>query len=342
MAFLCLCRQYLLNKMKINPLAIACLNAIILPALAFHPSFGKRVGGGLMCQTQVITNMNLRHASVTDESTEAITLGRQELSPAYVKAKDYVMATVRDAAPPGFPMEKWDGFIEHFVTEYGQTIQESGKYSPDFFASNMLSVLQFGFKYGLPSSPDHFTFDTTHKAIREPFDFYEWGCNFFGPAMDLDNSVVIGVENLRNAFDQVKAGDNVVFLANHQSEADPQVMSKLLETVGFGKEASEITYVAGHKVRTDVLAVPFSMGRNILCIHSKKHIDADPETKADKTRENLKTMSAMQQLMKQGRFSLWVAPSGGRDRRNVATGEIPIAPFDQKTVDVSKTEDPPW
>ena len=97
--------------MKINPLAIACLNAIILPALAFHPSFGKRVGGGLMCQTQVITNMNLRHASVTDESTEAITLGRQELSPAYVKAKDYVMATVRDAAPPGFPMEKWDGFI---------------------------------------------------------------------------------------------------------------------------------------------------------------------------------------------------------------------------------------
>jgi len=31
---------------------------------------------------------------------------------------------------------------------------------------------------------------------------------------------------------------------------------------------------------------------------------------------------------------LWVAPSGGRDRRNVETEKIPIAPFDKKTVDM--------
>ena len=31
---------------------------------------------------------------------------------------------------------------------------------------------------------------------------------------------------------------------------------------------------------------------------------------------------------------LWVAPSGGRDRRNVETGKTPIAPFDSKTIDM--------
>jgi len=312
---------------------VAFVSAPIAPASAFQTILGNTFIGGRNSYAQLINNQISfipLHASVVEPKTE----GRQALSPAYAKAKEQLMAAIRESAPQGFPMEKWDGFIEHFVTEYGQTIQESGKYSPEFFVSNMLPIFQLGFKYGLPTSPDHYTFETAHTAIREPFDYYEWGCNFFRPAMDLDNSVVIGEENLKRAFEQVKAGDNVVFLANHQSEADPQVMSCLLESIGLGKEAAELTYVAGHKVRTDVLAVPFSMGRNILCIHSKKHIDADPETKADKTAENLKTMGAMQQMMKQGGLSIWVAPSGGRDRRNVATGEIPIAPFDQKTIDM--------
>lgn len=309
------------------------VSSSIAPVNSFHANVGNIFGVGLSnCfkHNKDPVSCTPLHASVVEPKTE----GRQALSPAYAKAKEQLMAQIRASAPKGFPIEKWDGYIEHFVTEYGQTIQESGKYSPEFFSSNMLSIFQLGFKYGLPASPDHYTFETAHTAIREPFDYYEWGCNFFRPAMNLDKSVVLGEENLKNAFEQVKAGDNVVFLANHQSEADPQVMSCMLEAVGLGREAAELTYVAGHKVRTDVLAVPFSMGRNILCIHSKKHIDADPETKSDKTAENLKTMGAMQQMMKQGGLSIWVAPSGGRDRRNVATGEIPIAPFDQKTIDM--------
>ena len=85
---------------------------------------------------------------------------------------------------------------------------------------------------------------------------------------------------------------------------------------------------------TDPLAVPFSMGRNLLCIHSKKHIDIDPETKPAKSKQNMAAMSSMLKGMKTGGMAIWVAPSGGRDRRDVETGEIPIAPFDQKTVDM--------
>jgi glycerol-3-phosphate O-acyltransferase len=78
-------------------------------------------------------------------------------------------------------------------------------------------------------------------------------------------------------------------------------------------------------VTTDALAIPFSMGRNLICIHSKKHIDADAGKKGEKQRQNLQSMSAMLELMKAGGLGIWVAPSGGRDRRDVETGEVPVA-----------------
>lgn len=46
------------------------------------------------------------------------------------------------------------------------------------------------------------------------------------------------------------------------SLADPQVVSLMLESVGYPTEASQITFLAGHKVTTDPLAIPFSMVRS--------------------------------------------------------------------------------
>jgi len=219
----------------------------------------------------------------------------------------------------------------------------------------MMRTLQFGMKYGLGNSKFRFE-DVTHRALRadpdderyqdEAFakmlgsdvstDFYAAGCDFFRPSMDLANSLVLGKDNLEQALQQVRNGENVIFLANHQSEADPQVVSCLFEKAGkeYGDLAADVTYVAGHKVTTDPLAVPFSMGRNLLCIHSKKHIDADAATKPAKQKQNLAAMNGMLQMLKEGGVAIWVAPSGGRDRRDVSTGKIPIAPFDQKTVDM--------
>ncbi len=76
------------------------------------------------------------------------------------------------------------------------------------------------------------------------------------------------------------------------------------------------------------------MGRNLICIHSKKHIDADPETKPKKQKQNLAAMNGMLGQLKKGGTCIWVAPSGGRDRRDVETGKVPLAPFDNKTVDM--------
>ena len=49
------------------------------------------------------------------------------------------------------------------------------------------------------------------------------------------------------------------------------------------------------------------------------------EKKGEKQRQNLQSMSAMLELMKAGGLGIWVAPSGGRDRRDVETGEVPVA-----------------
>ena len=68
------------------------------------------------------------------------------------------------------------------------------------------------------------------------------------------------------------------------------MISILLEANGLASLAEKMIFVAGHKVTTDPVAIPFSMGRNLLCIHSKKHIKNPPEQAAFKQQQNLATM----------------------------------------------------
>lgn len=231
--------------------------------------------------------------------------------------------------------------LEYFTQQYFSACASNPEPDAAQATQNILDALKYGMKYGMGESK-FADFGNKHVALRGgeennpegDTDFYAFGCDFFRKAMDLEHSVVLGEDNARRAFEKIQAGENVVFLANHQSEADPQVFSILLESVGLGRDASEVMYVAGHKVTTDPLAIPFSMGRNLLCIHSKKHIDAEPELKSFKQKQNLDSMSELLKGFRAGGQSVWVAPSGGRDRRDVETGEVPLAHFDQKTVDM--------
>lgn len=284
--------------------------------------------------------------STIEKAETNVALGAADLKPEYAAALSKMTAKLTASIP-----EKYAGrmlpLLTHFATEYmaaHQTAFEAGKTvntDPVSSATRFMTGVSLGLRYGMPHSPDFYTFDVSHEALRgadlyEGIDFYKVGCDFFQSCMDLTSPEVnvMGRDNLQQAMDQIAAGENVVFLANHQSEADPQVVSACLELAGFGQQAADMIYVAGHKVTTDPLAIPFSMGRNLICIHSKKHIDADPETKPVKQRQNLKAMNALLTSLKEGGALIWVAPSGGRDRRNVETGEVPIAPFDSKTIDM--------
>ena len=56
------------------------------------------------------------------------------------------------------------------------------------------------------------------------------------------------------------------------------------------------------------------MGKNLLCVHSKKHMDDDPALKPAKMKQILNTVKAMQ-LLKGAACCMWIAPAGSRDRR---------------------------
>lgn len=191
--------------------------------------------------------------------------------PEFAAARDSVIDSLNAAVET----KSMASMLAHFTNEYFAAASNSfaagnTEYNPKDAAQRFMKALELGMKHGLGGNK--FTFGVTHKALRgkgEPqdheledadgnpnaYDFYKFGCDFFRPAMDLDNSVVLGQDNLAKAVQQIKDGENVVFLANHQSEADPQVFSVLLETIGLNDEAADVVYVAGHKVTTDALAM---------------------------------------------------------------------------------------
>jgi hypothetical protein len=105
---------------------------------------------------------------------------------------------------------------------------------------------------------------------------------------------------LLQVSEQIAAGENVVLLANHQTEADPGVFAHMLAH-SFPNLATDVIYVAGDRVVTDPLCKPFSMGRNLFCVHSKKHMDDVPELKAAKMETNRKTLVAMQRAFNKGK-----------------------------------------
>ena len=99
--------------------------------------------------------------------------------------------------------------------------------------------------------------------------------------------------------------------------------------------ATDVTYVAGDRVVTDPLCKPFSMGRNLFCVHSKKHMDDDPAQKEAKMATNRKTVTSMLKELNKGGKLLWIAPSGGRDRPT-AEGVWAPAKFDPAAVELMR------
>jgi glycerol-3-phosphate O-acyltransferase len=177
-----------------------------------------------------------------------------------------------------------------------------------------------------------YPFQPYHARIRKPFDHYRFGVEILKPLIERDKSTVVGQEHLKTICTELEQGHNAIFLANHQTEADPQAISILLDESSPGF-AEQLIFVAGERVITDPLAVPFSMGRNLLCIYSKRYIDVPPELKTQKQMHNKKTMQLMSELLSEGGKAIYVAPSGGRDRPN-KEGIFEVAPFDPQSIEM--------
>ncbi|KAF2308744.1 hypothetical protein GH714_015448 [Hevea brasiliensis] len=160
---------------------------------------------------------------------------------------------------------------------------------------------------------DPFVFSPYHKALREPFDYYNFGQNYIRPLVDFRNSYVGNISLFHEVEKQLQQGHNIVLISNHQTEADPAVIALLLDKTN-PSIAENLIYVAGDRVLTDPLCKPFSMGRNLICVYSKKHMYDDPELTEMKKKANIRSLKEMAVILRDGSQIVWIAPSGGRDR----------------------------
>lgn len=177
-----------------------------------------------------------------------------------------------------------------------------------------------------------YSFEPFHRRITHPFDYTAFGLTFVEPLVDLKKSQVIGNENVAKIITQIQAKENVILFANHQTEIDPQIIHLLLAPLQ-PDFPGEILFVAGDRVVSDPMAIPLSIGRNLLCIYSKKYIEHPPEQREEKQLHNQRTMQRMRELLSQGGQCIYVAPSGGRDRANSA-GIVEVAPFDPQSIEM--------
>ncbi|MBN1914408.1 MAG: 1-acyl-sn-glycerol-3-phosphate acyltransferase [Parachlamydiales bacterium] len=223
--------------------------------------------------------------------------------------------------------QKYIAILDHFFHSYLKEISKT-TFSPEECASLFHTFLDLI----LEQKRHPHLFSLYHKKIRSPFDYYQFGMTFLKPLVDMKHSSIRGQDQLKLIQKYLEAKDNVILLANHQTEYDPQAISILLDE-SFPKLAQNIIYVAGERVITDPLAIPFSMGCDLLCIYSKQYINTPPEQKEAKLQHNRKTMDLMCSLLKEGSKIIYVAPSGGRDRIN-AQGIVEIAPFDPQSIEM--------
>ncbi|PPR88465.1 hypothetical protein GOBAR_AA32225 [Gossypium barbadense] len=182
--------------------------------------------------------------------------------------------------------------MEEVYQNYRNAVFQSGDAAA---VGVVLSNMTVAFDHWLLDVEDPFVFEPYHKALREPFDYYMFGQNYIRPLIDFRNSYVGNLSLFYEIEEKLKQGHNVVLISNHQTEADPIIISLLLEKTN-PHIAENMIFVAGDRVITDPLCKPFSMGRG-------------------------------------GSKIVWIAASGGRDRPDPFTEEWYPALFDSSSVD---------
>lgn len=185
-----------------------------------------------------------------------------------------------------------------------------------------------------------FQFAPYHRAVRgPPFDFTSFGNLFSRPLCDVSHAWMDPESKIvfEGILELLAAGDNVCLMGNHQSEADPFAIYHMFRHF-YGPRgaalAEEMVFMAGDRVRDDPLAAPFSMGRSMLTVFSKKHMDDEPDRRTAKQMHNRKALREMERLFAEGSQCVWFAPSGGRDRRSTVSGKVECAEFDPDAIEM--------
>lgn len=192
---------------------------------------------------------------------------------------------------------------------------------------------QFAINYAdliLAQLKDPCKFESFHKASPGPY--LRVSTEVFRPLINLPKSTIAGEENLTHMEQLVAKGENIILFANHQIEADPQVLYLMLEKNHLNLIKNTI-FVAGARVLTDPVAAPFSRGFNLLSVFSKRYFQAHPEKVPEMREHNNNTIRIISQLLNEGGKSILIFPAGGRDRPD-ANGVVQVSPFDPQSTEL--------
>lgn len=264
------------------------------------------------------------------ESASSHLLGKLEFHVEHwrnVASREQFFTTLEAMGCPKKLLALWDDFYNNYLS----AMRASGVNHPEEVAAKVQATIA---DCALKEFVDPYTFPSFHQALVEPYNYFEFGQRYVGSLTDFDRSVLGYPDRWADVARQLADGHNVVLLANHQTEADPGVFAHMLMSTQ-PQLAKQVVYVAGDRVVTDPLCKPFSMGRNLFCVHSKKHLDDVPELKAAKMETNRKTLVAMTRALNQGGCLMWIAPSGGRDRPK-ADGTWSPDKFDATAVELMR------
>ena len=227
--------------------------------------------------------------------------------------------------------------LSHWYGSYRKAVEHNKRFKGDAteFTENMFSTLLELARRAVCSPIE---FGPYHERIRQPFDYYKFGFDFASMLLNPDDSTVLGRDSIAEAVEYARQGHNIIFLSNHQSEGDPYAIDALFAWVAGCHRTfcEEIIFMAGDRVTNDPVVSPFSAGRNLLTVYSKKHINDVPELRAEKLLHNRRTIATTAKLFKQGGKVLWFAPSGGRDRRSTDTARVEVSKFDEGAVDMMR------
>ncbi|CRG97572.1 glycerol-3-phosphate 1-O-acyltransferase, putative [Plasmodium gallinaceum] len=212
--------------------------------------------------------------------------------------------------------------FEGFLEKYKEEIKKYKSCSPQVFLEIFLKYIEVFKKYR------YYSFPNVHKYDES---LYEWSLKFWSQLIDEKNSKFMGIENIKKIEKWKEEGHNTIIFGNHHIEADANIIKYFFDIHGSQNISRNMIFIGGHKIRVDPLSRPFSVAANLLCIYSKKYIENPPHLKEEKILFNHKSLNALKNLLNEGKQIIWLAPSGGRDRKS-SDGNIKISPFDPKII----------
>ena len=161
-------------------------------------------------------------------AAKPVMAGQAQASPfAAVDSEEALFAILKAGAGSGQIPSRLIGAVSELYSNYKAAIMGSGLEGADevFVAQVMASVCERVLLQLNPAAA--YTFPSFHERILEPYNYYNFGQRYIRGLIDFSTSMLGNEAGFEEIEQQLKNGENVVLLANHQTEVRRRLRSAL-------------------------------------------------------------------------------------------------------------------